>query len=68
MVEMRRWVSWRGIISMVIWIGWLLFGIIWLFSYAENYEFYQNLAIFIVSLVIAGGLSWAVSASLMRRV
>jgi hypothetical protein len=66
-VVMRSWISWRGIASMLIWVGWLVFVIVWLFYYAGSYNFYQNLAVAIVSLLIAGGLSWVVSASLWRR-
>lgn len=65
--EARRWMGWRGIVSMLIWVGWLIWLIIWLFSYAQGYDFYQNIAVVIVSLIVAGGISWAVSASLWRR-
>ncbi len=56
-VEMRRWMGIRGIVSSLIWIGWVIFLVIWLFFYASDYNGYQNLAVFIVSLLVAGGLS-----------
>ncbi len=49
--------GWRGIASAIIWIGWVIFLVVWLFFYASSYNGYQNLAVFIVSLLVAGGLS-----------
>jgi hypothetical protein len=65
--ETRRWMSWRGIASMLVWVGWLAWLIIWLYSYWPSYDIYQNIALFIVSLLIAGAISWALSYSLIRR-
>jgi hypothetical protein len=36
--------------------------IVWLFSYASDYSFFQNVAVFIAALLIFGGImgaSWA---------
>ena len=55
--EARRYMGWRGIVSSIIWLGWLVWLLIWLFAYAGNYNIYQNIAIFIVSLIVAAGLS-----------
>ncbi|HEX7391349.1 MAG TPA: hypothetical protein VF374_00160 [Thermoplasmata archaeon] len=38
-------------------VGWLIFLIIWLFFYAGEYNGYQNLAIFIVSLLVLGAVT-----------
>ncbi len=44
-------------VSMVAGVGWLIFLIIWLYFYASNYNGYQNLAIFIVSILVWGAIS-----------
>lgn len=43
---------WSTVISAVAGVGWLIFLIIWLFFYADNYSGYQNLAIFIASILV----------------
>ena len=43
-------------------VGWLIFLIVWLFFYANNFNVYQNIAIFIVSLLAIGGIMGAVWA------
>jgi len=40
--------------SIVVIFGWLLFLALWLFYYAMSYSILQNIAIFLVSLVVAG--------------
>jgi hypothetical protein len=65
--QWHRWFGWRGIASGIIWIGWIVWLIVWLFFYAGNYNFYQNLAIFIVSLLAAGGISGVIWGTLGRR-
>ncbi len=37
-------------------VGWVIFLIIWLFFYATKYNAYQNLAIFILSLLVLGAI------------
>lgn len=37
-------------------LGWLVFLIIWLFFYADDYSGYQNLAIFMASLLVLGAV------------
>ncbi len=44
-------------INAVAGVGWLVFLIVWLFYYAGDYNGYQNLAIFIVSLLVLGAVS-----------
>ena len=54
--------GWRVSLSIIVGVGWLVFLIIWLFFYAANFNVYQNIAIFIVSLLVMGGIigaSWA---------
>ncbi len=66
-VEMRRWMGWRGILSSFIWIGWAVFLALWLFFAANSYNGYQNLAVLIVSLIVAGGLSSILWRMFWRR-
>lgn len=65
--EWRRFFGWRGIASTIIWAGWLIWLLIWLYYYAVGFNVYQNLAIFIVSLLIAGGVSGAIWATVGRK-
>ena len=54
--------KWPIAVSAVTGIGWLIFLIVWLFFYASDFTGYQNLAIFLLSLLVLGGLiggSWA---------
>lgn len=51
------------VISIASGIGWLVFLIVWLFFYADDYTGYQNLAVLILSLLVVGivnGGGWAV--------
>ena len=53
---------WRVALSILVGIGWLIFLIIWLAFYAADFNVYQNIAIFLVSiLAIAAilGPAWA---------
>ena len=53
---------WRISLSILMGVGWLVFLILWFFFYADNYSVYQNIAIFIVSILIVGGIlgaAWA---------
>jgi hypothetical protein len=54
--------GWRISLSIIVGIGWIIFLILWLFFYASDFNIYQNIAIFIVSILIVGGIlgaSWA---------
>ncbi len=54
---------WSSVISAVAGVGWLLFLVIWLFFYADGYSSYQNLAIFIASILVLcaiAGSAWLV--------
>lgn len=47
---------WRIWVSILLMLGAFLFLIYWFWIYAEPFNLYENLAIFIVSLLITGGL------------
>ena len=54
--------GWRVSLTIIMGVVWLVFLILWLFFYASGFNIYQNIAIFIVSLLILGGVigaSWA---------
>jgi hypothetical protein len=54
--------GWRISLSIIVGVGWLIFLILWLFFYASGFNVYQNIAIFIVSILAVGGIlgaSWA---------
>lgn len=46
----------RVAVSIVVGIGWLIFLIIFLFFYAEGFNIYQNIAIFLVSILVVGAI------------
>lgn len=67
--EIRKGFGWRVATSIVVSVGWLIFLIVWLAFFAIDYNGYQNLAIFLVSiLVIAAilGPIWAVWGMKMK--
>jgi hypothetical protein len=54
--------AWRVGLSILVVFGWLAFLIIWLFFYAGDYDVFQNIAIFLVSIIIGIGIlaaAWA---------
>lgn len=55
--ERRTDLGWRGVASIVVWSVWFGFIASWLFFFAGGHDFYQNLAVIIVSMVFAGGAS-----------
>jgi len=65
--QFKRWTGTRGIASSLLWIGWLVFLVIWLFFFAGSWNIYQNLGVLIVSLLIVGGISSLVWRSFWRR-
>jgi uncharacterized protein YacL len=42
--------------SVVVFLAFMLFLILWFWYYAETYSGYQNIAIFIVSILVMGGI------------
>jgi len=55
--SMKMKSKWSTIVSAVAGVGWLIFLVVWLFFYANDYSGYQNLAIFIASLLVLGAIS-----------
>ena len=49
-----------SVINAIAGIGWLIFLIIWLFYYADDYSGYQNLAIFITSVLVLGAVTGSI--------
>ena len=47
---------WRVWVSIIVALGVIIFLIYWFWVLAEPYDIYQNIAIFIVSFLIAGGI------------
>jgi len=39
-------------VSIAVGVGWLIFLVVFLFFYASNFNIYQNLAIFILSILV----------------
>ena len=48
-------------------VAWLVFLVVWLVQYAGDYDIYQNIAAFIVSVLVFGGISAAASAVAKAR-
>lgn len=48
--------TWRVVASAVVCIGWLIFIVVFLFFWAKFYSIYQNIAIFLVSLLIMAAI------------
>ena len=48
------------ILNAIAGVGWLVFLVIWLYFYAGDYSGYQNLAIFITSLLVLGAVTGSV--------
>jgi hypothetical protein len=42
--------------TVIVGVGWLAFILIWLAFYAGNYDFWQNLAMLLVSVIVAVGI------------
>ena len=46
--------------TVAVGFGWLAFILFWLAFYAGNFDFWQNLAMFIVSVIVAIGIVAAI--------
>jgi hypothetical protein len=42
--------------TIIVGVGWIAFIMLWVAFYAGNFDFWQNLAVFIVSIAIAVGI------------
>jgi hypothetical protein len=56
--EMMRKIGFKSriLLSIIIPLALMIFLIIWFYYYADTYNIYQNFAIFLVSILIVGGL------------
>jgi len=50
------------VVSIIAGVAWLVFLVVWLLQYAGDYDIYQNIAVFIVSVLVFGGISGAAHA------
>lgn len=50
--DRQKALQWRAVLSIVIVFGWLIFLILWLFFYTSGLSIIQNLAVFLVSILI----------------
>ena len=48
--------GWRVSISAVLVFGWLIFALLFIAFYSENFSFIENIAILLISLIIVGVL------------
>ncbi|MFH1821570.1 MAG: hypothetical protein ABH852_03915 [Methanobacteriota archaeon] len=54
--EMPPGMAWRTAVSAVVGIGWFIFIIIFLFFWAKHYTIYENIAIFLVSILVIAAI------------
>jgi hypothetical protein len=43
--------------TMTVGVGWIVFILLWLAFYAGNFDFWQNLAVFLASVIVAIGIT-----------
>jgi hypothetical protein len=55
--EPKQKTTGADIVSIIAGVGWLSFLLVWLLMYAGDYDIYQNIAVFIVSLLAFGAIS-----------
>jgi len=61
--------AWRAAVSAVVGIGWLIFMIAHLFFWAKHYTIYENIAIFLVSILVMAAIlaptwiTWGIKAA-----
>jgi len=48
--------GWRVSLSILVGVGWLVFLVVWLFFYAKKYVWEQNVAIFLMSILVLIGI------------
>lgn len=54
--------AWRVSLSIIVFFGWFIFLILWLMFYAGRFNIYQNIAVVLVSILVAMAIlaaSWA---------
>ena len=55
-INETKGLAWRVSLSILVGVGWLVFLVVWLFFYAKKYVWEQNLAIFLMSILVLIGL------------
>jgi hypothetical protein len=56
-----RMSKWKLALNGIAVISWLTFMVIWLFFFANDFSLYQNFGAVLASLLIIGGVTWAIS-------
>jgi hypothetical protein len=59
--------GWRVSLSIIVGIGWLVFLVLWLGFIASYYNVYQNIATFLVSILVMGGILGTAWVSLGKK-
>jgi hypothetical protein len=52
--------KWKVALNGIALISWLTFMVIWLFFFANDFNLYQNFGAVLASLLIVGGVTWAI--------
>ncbi|MFQ5907585.1 MAG: hypothetical protein ACE5JE_01970 [Thermoplasmata archaeon] len=65
--RMGRVAGWRIALSIILFLGFLSFIIVWLFFFADGFSLAQNIAIFLLAVLIFGGIRAAVWAAMWMR-
>lgn len=55
-----RTTKWKVALNGIAVISWLTFMVIWLFFFANDFSLYQNFGAVLASLLIIGGVTWAI--------
>ena len=58
--QVGRAPRWKVAFNGIAVIFWLSFMIIWLFFYAHDFSLYQNFGVVLASLLVIGGVTWAI--------
>ncbi len=64
---MGRGSGWRIALSVILFFGLIAFIIVWLFFFADGFSLAQNIAIFLLALLVFGGIEAAVWATMWMR-
>lgn len=64
---MGRRTGWRIALSIILFFGFITFIIVWLFFYADGFSLAQNVAIFLLAVLVFGGLRAAAWGAMWRR-
>lgn len=60
-VDKKREVAWRGIVTMLIMLAWVIFIVVFALLWAPDLSLFQNIVILVASIVGAGiivGMVW----------